>query len=226
MTIQDTATTPLTLLAAVNEMLSAVGRGPVTSTDPSSAGEEAAKAIQIISDVSVQVQGEGWYFNEEIEYPLVPSPVDGTIALPLNVLSVKRSTRSVSKQSHPQADRNRTFTMRGQGGVPYLYDLANQTYSWIANTDNLSVAQPLISGTLVVEMKLAYPYEDLPQAIRWYIMAKAGNLWGVGRVPDQETYRFTQAVVDDAYSKALQFDSESRDFVPEENPHFRSMRQR
>lgn len=226
MTILDTATTPLTLLQAVNQMLSAVGRGPVTSTDPNGAGEEAAKAIQTISDVSVQVQAEGWYFNEEIEYALVPNPVDGTIALPLNVLSVKRSTRSLSKQSHPQSDRNRSFTMRGVNGVMYLYDLANQTYSWIANTDAITVAQPLISGTLAVEMKLAYPFEDLPQAIRWYVMAKAGNIWGVGRVPDQETYRFTQAVVDDAYSKALQFDSESRDFVPEENPHFRSMRQR
>lgn len=226
MPILDTATTPLTLLDAVNEMLSAVGRGPVTSTDPSSAGEEAAKAIQIISDVSVQVQTEGWYFNEEIEYPLVPSPADGTIALPANALSVKRSTRSLSKQTHAAADRNRTFTMRGVNGVQYLYDLANQTYSWITNTDNLPVSQPLTTGTLVVEMKLAYPFEDLPQAIRWYIMAKAGNVWGVGRVPDQETYRFTQAVVDDAYSRALQFDSESRDFVPEENPHFRRMRQR
>ena len=226
MTVQDTATTPLTLLDAINEMLAAVGRGPVTSTDPAAAGEEAAKAIAIISDISVAVQSEGWWFNEEVEYPLVPSPVDGTIVLPTNCLSVKRSTRAYSKQTRPNADRNRTFSMRGVNGTNYLYDIANHTYTWIANTDGYACDQPLITGTVVVEMILAYPFEDIPQPVRWYIMAKAGREWAVGRVPDMNTYRFTDAIVQDAEARARAADTEMRDAVPEDNPHFRTMRRR
>lgn len=216
----------MTLLQAVNEMLSAVGRGPVTSTDPSVAGEEAAKAISIISDVAVNILSEGWWFNEEVEYPLNPSPADGTIVLPANTLAVRRSTRAYSKQTHPMADRNRTYTMRGNGGVMYLYDVANQTYSWIANTMGYTVAQPLVTGTLVVELILSFPFEDIPQPVRWYIMAKAGNMWGPGRVPDMNTYKFSEAVLVDAEAKARQFDQESRTTIPEDNPHFAFMRRR
>lgn len=227
MTILDTGTTPLTLLDAVNEMLAAVGRGPVASTDPDVMGEEAGKALTIISNVSVQMQTQGWYFNEEIEYPLQPSPVDGTIVLPPNCLSVKKSTRSLPKQFRATSDRNRFFTERGWNNGRYLYDLANQTFYWtVTNTAGNQTPQPLLTGTLFVEMILAYPFEDIPQAIRWYIMAKAGNLWGVGRVPDQETYRFTQTVVDEAESEARKYDEEARDAAPEENPHFALMRRR
>ena len=198
-------------------------------------GQEAGKALTIISDVSVQIQQQGWYFNEEIEFPLNPSAVDGTIVLPANCLSVKKSTRQLPKEVRAPSDRNRFFTMRGwnnpnvggSGQGFYLYDLANQTYYWtttnsLGNTTN----QPLFTNTIYVEMILAYPFEDIPQAIRWYIMAKAGNLWGVGRVPDQQTYRFTQAVVDEAESEARKFDEEARDAEPEENPHFMLMRRR
>ena len=226
MSVVDTATVPVTLLQAVNEMLAAVGRGPVTSTDPLAAGEEAAKAIAIISDVSIAVQSEGWWFNEEVEYALTPSPVDGTIVLPANTLSVRRSTRAYSKQQHPMADRNRTYTMRGNNGIMYLYDIANQTYSWIANTDGYTVVQPLVTGTLVVELILAFPFEDIPQPVRWYIMARAGNMWGPGRVPDMNSYKFSESVLQDAEAKARQFDQESRVTIPEDNPHFAFMRRR
>ncbi len=226
MAVQDTATVPITLLQAVNEMLAAVGRGPVTSTDPAAAGTEAGKAIAIISDTSVQVQERGWWFNEEYEYPLSPSPVDGTIILPINCLKVRNSIHNYPKQQRPQADRNRTFTMRGLNGSTYLYDMANQTFSWCANSDGYAVAQPLVTGNLVVDMTLAYPFEDIPQAIRWLITCQAGRDWAVGRVPDMNTYRFTDAVLQQAEADAQNFDREMRPSQPTESPHFKMMRRR
>lgn len=226
MSVQNTATVPVTLLQAVNEMLAAVGRGPVTSTDPAGAGQEAGKAIAIISDTAVVVQSEGWYFNEEIEYPLTPSPVDGRIALPTNCLTVKQSTTSYARASRPAADRNRTFTMRGMPDGNFLYDIANHTFSWITNTAGNDVEQPLLTGTLVVDMILAFPFEQIPQPIRWYITCKAGRNWAVGRVPDMNTYRFTDAVLQEAEARARTYDQEARNIDAYDNPHFAMMRRR
>ena len=207
-------------------MLAAVGRGPVTSTDPAVAGEEAGKAIQIISDTAVTVQEEGWYFNSEVDYILTPSPVDGTITLPANCLRVKKNTVRLPKNYYAQADRNRVFTMRGNQGVNQLYDIANQTFSWIVNTDGYSVVQPLLTGALSVDMVLAFPFEDIPNAIRWLITCKAGHAWAVGRVPDQTTYRFTDEVLADADAKARAYDQDVSTPEAEESPHYAMMRRR
>lgn len=229
MTIQDTPTVPLTLLQAINEMLAAVGRTAVSSTDPSQAGTEAAKAIAIIQDVAVQVQSQGWRFNEEIEYPLQPSPVDGTLSVPLNTLVVKRNRQHLPRNYRPPGDRDRSFTLRGNpgnNGQLQLWDLANQTFSWALNTDGFAVVQPLVTGTLLVDLYLAFPFEEIPQAIRWLILAKAARMFAVGRVPDMNTFRFSDTVYQDALAAAEQFDQDDRTTEAEDSPHFAMMRRR
>lgn len=222
-----TSIVPTTLLEAINEMLAAVGRGPVSSViDPTNIGGEEQKALAILNDMSVEVQTKGWWFNSEYEYILTPNPLDGTIPLPINCLTVRRTTKHFSKQTRPQYDRHRIFTMRGVDGKMYLYDIANHTFSWIANSAALPVDQPLQTGALAVDMVLAYPWEDIPQPIRWFILCKAARTFAVGRVPDMQTFRFGDATLTDAEAEAYSFDREQRPQEPEVNPHFARMRQR
>ena len=222
----STPTVPLTMLEAVNEMLAAVGRGPITSLTQPDAGDEAEKAIAILGNASVQIQSKGWWFNSEYEWVIPASLTDGTIVLPPNVLTARNSVRKYPKQIRQQYDRHRTFTMRAVNGVFYLYDIANHTFSWVTNQQGFPVQQPLTTGNLAVDMVLAYSFEDIPEPIRWYITCKAGRDWAVGRVPDMNTYRFTDAVLQDAEADAINFDREMRPQVAEVNPHFKQMRRR
>lgn len=208
-----TAIVPLTLLQAVNELLVSVGTARIMSLDTAAQDEEVATALQAISDVSVAVQTSGWHFNTDEDYPLQPNATDGSIAKPSNCVSV-----TVGRKSY-----NRFFTER-QGK---LYDLENHTYNWTTNVGTPAANQmPLSDGNLYVNIVWLFVFEDLPQAVRWYIMAKAANMWAVTRVPNMETYKFSESVLEDAYSAFVQYDQESRSQAPSENPHYAAMRRR
>lgn len=223
----STLIVPITLTQAVNEMLAAVGRGPVsTVTDPEAIGDEEQKALQVINDICVVIQSKGWWYNTLYEYMVTPNPVDGSIALPLNTLAARANTRTYPKQARGQYDRYRTFTMSYVDSKPYLYDMANNSYAWINGTDGTVAPQPLLSGALALELVIAYPFENIPQPIRWFITCRAGRDFAVGRVPDMNTYRFGDAVLTDAEAAASNFDREMRPQTPTVNPHFKNMRRR
>lgn len=223
----STSIVPITLTQAVNEMLAAVGRGPITSvSDPQAIGDEEQKALAIINDACVDIQARGWWYNSLYEYIVTPNPVDGSIALPLNTLTARENTRFFPKQARGQYDRYRTFTMNYVNGKPYLYDMANNSYAWINGTDGTIAPQPLVQGALGVELIIAYAFEDIPQPIRWFITCRAGRDFATGRVPDMNTYRFGDAVLTDAEATANNFDREMRPQTPAVNPHFHNMRRR
>ena len=77
------------------------------------------------------------------------------------------------------------------------------------------------------DITLLFEVSEVPPALRWYITAKAGVIFGVGRKPDSSTYRFTSEVEDEALSAALVADTEARDVtLPDVSPHFAGMRRR
>ena len=212
-----TPTTPITLLSAVNEMLAAVGTAQVATLDTSSTNEEVQKALNTLKDVSVRVQSDGWGFNVEDDFPLNPDPVTGYIALPANALFMGVSTKS----------RDRYPTQR-QGN---LYDIKNHTFQWANGSNGIVTPNPLVGsgsdlGTIYVKLQFTFDFEDCPQPIRWLIMAEAGRMWGVGRVPDSATFKFTDAVYEEALARAIAWDNDATSFYPEQNPHFSAMRRR
>lgn len=74
---------PDTYLSAVNSVLSAIGQAPVDVVDANN--PEIMMILQIVKEVSKDVQAEGWIFNQE--YRLCWNPdADGYIEIPPDVL--------------------------------------------------------------------------------------------------------------------------------------------
>ncbi|MCW2317136.1 hypothetical protein M2322_002690 [Rhodoblastus acidophilus] len=213
-----TPTVPVTLLQAVNEMLASVGTAQVATLTTASTDEEVQKALNTISDVAVQVQSERWAFNTDENYPINPSPVDGSISLPANANFLGVGWKS----------KNRKATVRnGQ-----LYDLDNHTFIWANGSNGQMTPQPLLSsgssgmGVLYINVQFYYPFETLPQPIRWLVLCKAARMFAVGRVPDSMTFKFTDTAYEEAVSLAHQWDAEQSDEGDYINPHLAFMGRR
>ena len=76
---------PSTKLDAVNALLTAVGEYPITNIQDDIA--EAQIAVQVIDEVSREVQSRGWSWNRRPKATLTPD-VNNEIALPANVTRV------------------------------------------------------------------------------------------------------------------------------------------
>ena len=63
--------TKITKLNGVNIILSNIGQAPVTSL--ATLNPAAKLAEQILDEVSLSTQAEGWVFNTEQDYPFTPN---------------------------------------------------------------------------------------------------------------------------------------------------------
>ena len=82
-------TTVTTKLEATNVMLTAIGESPV-NTITSSTTTDVSIAIQILDNVSREVQSVGWHFNTDTNYLLAKNS-SNQIVLPTNCLRVDNS---------------------------------------------------------------------------------------------------------------------------------------
>jgi hypothetical protein len=210
--VPTTPTVPITLLQAVNELLRAVGTAPVSTLEAASTNVEVSQALDALNDEAVKVLSMGWHFNSDTVYPMTPNAVNGTIVMPPNAIFKGVSDRSSQR-----------FVTERQN---MLWDLKNKTYAWINGTDGLSNNPDPLNGPLYIDLCWLFDFEDCPQPIRWLITAQAGNLFGTGKVPDQDTYRFTDVVQEEALANALVWDGDSSALYAEDNPHFWYMRKR
>lgn len=194
-----TKTTPATLIDAVNILLRAIGQADVQSLDLNKMNQHAYAALGCLNEAAVTVQEQGWHFNTEEEYPAVPD-VSGEISVPPEWVNVKLAPRS--------AGRYRVTVRDGK-----LYDKSKRT--------------SVFTETIYLEFIKVYPFEDVPAAIRYYIVARAGAAFGPGRVPDSQTYRFSKEEESLALSAAHKADDEEAgNNLPETSPHFYQMRRR
>ncbi len=138
------ATTTLTEIEAINQLLSAIHESPVASLVPPLTGD-VGLAQRVLDEVSSEVQAQGWSFNQEDEYPLSPDG-DGFITAPTNTLKLDIS---------PKVYDPRDVVLRGQR----LYDKTNHTF--VFETD------------LSVEIVFLLAFNELPEMARRYITAKA-----------------------------------------------------
>lgn len=158
-----TTLVPTTELEAVNIMLATIGEAPVSSLEVSGL-TDVAIAKQVLSEVSRAVQTKGWHFNSEVEYPLVPNS-DGFIVPPTNTLRV---------------DTNKFYcdydvVQRGNR----LYDRGNRTY--------------VFPETLKVDLILLLAFEEIPEAVRYYITIRAARLFQRRILGAEYTERYTEA---------------------------------
>ena len=143
------ALTATTELDAINIMLGTIGESPINSLDAATGVVDAVTARSILSEVSVQVQEEGWHFNTEYEFDLNPSLDTKEIYIPANAIEVDTSPY----------DRDYDVAIRGQR----LYDRGNKTYSF--------------TKSLKCDLTVLLEFNELPQAARHYITIRAARVF-------------------------------------------------
>jgi len=141
-----------TELSSVNSILGAIGQAPVTRLYEEQNGElvfinpEIAYIYQILQEVNVDVQNEGWVFNREEEYKLTPNS-NKTIEIPANVLRMDVSEGQVYRT---------TDVVKRDGK---LYDKLHHTFEF--------------EKPLNFDIVWKFPYEDLPSVFKRYITSRA-----------------------------------------------------
>lgn len=150
------------MLEAVNQMLFAIGESPVNRVEDSGL-VDAAVALRTLSNVSREVQKNGWHWNTEINFSLQPD-IDGFLQLPANTLKVDTVG----------ADEGTDVVQRGKR----LYDRVNHTY--------------VFSRAYVVELVIMLDFEELPEAARNYITLKAARRFQQNSVGSSELAGFQQ----------------------------------
>ena len=152
-----------TQLQAINQMLVGIGQAPVVSLDI--ANPEIATALSILDSVNREVQGEGWNFNTEINYPFTPD-IDGTITVPDGILQI-----SDNKNSNVQ--KYQTVLRNGK-----LYDK-------IAHSFTFPTANPLLCDIVIL-----FDFADLPQVFQDYIAQRVARVFAGSVVGSKEMFQF------------------------------------
>lgn len=165
-----------TELQAVNEILASVGQAPVTTLDQTN--PDVAIAYDTLTQVSREVQAEGWTFNKEYEYPFTPD-TNNEIVIPNNVLQLDLTP-----------DYKDQDTVRRNGK---LYDRTNHTFIW---TDD----------EVLCDVVWYFDWVDLPIPIKDYIVARAATITSSRIVGDSTQYQMLQQR--EAYCRAMALEYE------------------
>ena len=153
-----------TELDAVNQILSSVGQAPVTTLDLQN--PEVSIVLNTLREVNKQVQGEGWIYNTERSYELVPDSTSKEILYPSNMLQI---------DTNVEAHRNEYDVVRRNGK---LYDRLKHTYQF---TENVKA-----------DVVWLFDFTDIPPAIQAYITARAARMCAVKMVGDRELQALLQ----------------------------------
>lgn len=149
-----------TELDAVNAILSNVGISPITSLD--NPNPMVALARNILVEVSVNAQSDGWVFNTEFHYPLVRDTND-QILIPDNVLTYDI-----------EGIKDELVVIRSGK----LYDKYNHTFEFTRD----------LEATVV----WYFEFTDLPEPFKRYITVRAANLFAGRAVGSQEAVKFSE----------------------------------
>ena len=143
-----------TELSSVNSILGAIGQAPVSRIYNQVNGElvyinpEIAFVHQILKEVDADVQNEGWTFNTEFNYEMLPDD-DNEIKIPADVLRLD--------VSEGQIFRNKDVVRRNGK----LYDRYSHTYKFVEK--------------ISLDFTWKIPYEELPSAFKRYITLRASG---------------------------------------------------
>ena len=143
-----------TELSSVNSILGAIGQAPVSRIYNETNGEfvyinpEIAVVHQILKEVDADVQNEGWVYNTEFNYEMLPN-VDGEVFIPQDVLRLDVSEGQVYRS---------TDVVRRSGK---LYDRYNHTYKF--------------AEKICLDFTFKLPFDELPSVFKRYITLRASG---------------------------------------------------
>lgn len=177
MSIQTTNT-----LGAVNTMLSTIGEAPVNSLLNLEVND-AILAVQILEEVNVEVQTEGWTFNTDAEFKLSPeqySPHE--ILIPPNALQV-----------YPN-DSASGVKVRGNR----LFDGKRQSFSF----EGL--------GPVSCNIVWGFGFDELPENARRYIAIRAARMFQDRAVGSDTIHVYSRNDEMQAYARLKKFEGRSK----------------
>ena len=152
-------------LPAINQILAAVGQAPVTTLDTTN--PDVAIAYDALLQVSREVQSEGWTFNKEYNYPMLPN-TDNEIIIPDNMLQI---------DLHIGEHGNNKYDAVRRDGK--LYDRVEHTNKWT-------------NGEMKCDVVWHFDWVDLPIPIQDYITARATTFTVSRIVGDPNLHQMSQ----------------------------------
>jgi len=179
-----------TELQAVNQILASVGQAPATSIDTETITDQDGNQVTVVTnpdvaiaydtleEVSREVQGEGWTFNKEFDYPFTPDN-NNEILWPNNVLQMDLSDNPKYASSYRSKD-----TVKRDGK---LYDRMNHTFEW--------------DDSIYCDVVWFFSWDDLPSPIQDYITCRAAAIASSRLVGDPAQHQILQQK--EAYARAL-----------------------
>jgi hypothetical protein len=143
---------------------------------------DADLALRKLEEVSRDIQAKGWNCNTEEEIALTPNS-DGFILLPPATLKIDASGKDVA----------RNVTKRGNR----LYDLVKHSFNFDA--------------AVTVDLVVGLEFEELPYALRNYILCRAGRILQEGAIGSLTLDQFTKRREEEAWAAWLEADSDEND---------------
>jgi len=173
-----------TKLEAVNIMISVIGESPVNTLSGTSVPVTVTQAVHALDETSKAIQSEGWHFNTEYDYPLVPDSVTKRITLPVNTLKIDLD---------PELNTDTDAVQRGLK----LYDRKNHRDTWTKD----------LKAIITFELE----FEELPEQFRHYISVKSARIFAARFLGSREIEGFALRDEIEAKARAIESDSENAD---------------
>jgi hypothetical protein len=173
-----------TKLEAVNIMISVIGESPVNTLSGTSVPVTVTQAVHALDETSKAIQSEGWHFNTEYDYPLVPDSVTSKITLPVNTLKIDLD---------PELNTDTDAVQRGLK----LYDRKNHRDTWTKD----------LKAIITFELE----FEELPEQFRHYISVKSARIFAARFLGSREIEGFALRDEIEAKARAIESDSENAD---------------
>lgn len=182
------STTQLTKLEAVNDMLEVISEAPIDNLVDIQL-PDAELALNRLTAVSREVQQKGWWFNREGPIEF-GLDVDGKVPLPANTMKVDTE--------------NGSEYINGVQRGSFLYNATDRTYVF--------TKAPCLSIVVLLD------FEELPEAARQYIAARAARQFATSILGDAVRDRATEFDEQRAHDNFLAEDAEAGDYNMQDAP--------
>ena len=196
--------TPLTELEAINQVLVAIGQGPVDTLD--NTNPDVAVVQTTLSQVSRDVQAEGWSFNKQQNYPLTPDE-NQNIKYPEGVLQID-------------------LTYPYGSTVPIHFGVDGEGFLYDKNKYPRSEAMKWGTETIYCNVMFLYEWIDLPQPMKSYIVARTSAIVSSRIVGDPTQYQMLSQYEMQCRAYVMEYETEQGDYSyfgsPDEGNYYRS----
>ena len=171
-------------LPAVNQILQSCGQAPVTTLDQTN--PDVAIAYQTLLEVSREVQAEGWSFNKEYHYDMLPD-TNKEILIPNNILQIDASKNAANAQLD---------VIRRSGK---LYDKAHHTYTF--------------EKKVSCDITWLFDWVDIPTPIADFIINKAATTVSSRIVGDADQYEMLRQKEGFSRAIAMEYECNQGDYT-------------